>query len=249
LELHRENPAILKKGLTNNASPICISFRNQEERKMLRNQNGISVYTVLSIILFAALIFVLAIPNFYNLDKEQNEEDCINNMKEIWVATTDYLRDTNADFSGDLNILRTTRKAMDNRSYYLGSSSYCPETSRQKLEYKVYGKYVADAIGDEIKHNYGVIVYCPNLDNYPKHFLPKIFYENMEPTQLQNYMIDDLDYIDTETGNNGKRKIEMVEKYIEIWKTDPEAFNKRKTDSTSLRAILFPENFGLQGPN
>lgn len=31
---------------------------------MLRNQNGISVYTVLSIILFAALIFVLAIQIF-----------------------------------------------------------------------------------------------------------------------------------------------------------------------------------------
>lgn len=216
---------------------------------MLRNQNGISVYTVLSIILFAALIFVLAIPNFYNLDKEQNVEDCINNMKEIWVATTDYLRDTNADFSGDLNVLRTTRKAMDSRSYYLGSASYCPETSRQKHEYIVFGKYVADTIGDEVKHNYGVIVYCPNLHQYPQHFLPKIFYENMEPTQLQNYMIDDLDYINTETGTNGSRKKEMLEKYIEIWKTDPDAFTKRKTDSTALRAILFPENFGMANNN
>jgi len=216
---------------------------------MLRNQNGISVYTVLSIILFAALIFVLAIPNFYNLGKEQNVEDCINHMKEIWVATTDYLRDTNADFSGDLNILRTTRKAMDNRSYYLGSSSYCPETSRQKIEYVVFGKYVAETIGTEVKHNYGVIVYCPNLDQYPKHFLPKVFYENMEPTQLQNYMIDDLDYIDTETGSNGKRKKELVEQYIQIWKTDPDAFTKRKADSTSLRAILFPENFGMTNSN
>jgi hypothetical protein len=220
-------------------------FRNQEERKMLRNQNGLSVYTVLSIILFAALIFVLALPNFYNLDKEQNVEDCINNMKEIWVATTDYLRDTNSDFAGDLEVLRTTRKATDNSSYYLESTEYCPETSRQKIEYKVYGKYIADQIGDEIKHNYGVIVYCPNLDDYPKHFVPKMFYENMEPTQLQNYMIDDIDYIDDETGTNGKRKLEMLEKYIEIWQTDEDAFAKRKEDSTALRAMLFPEKFGL----
>jgi hypothetical protein len=223
MELHRQNIAGSKKGLTNYASPICISFRNQQERKMLRNQNGISVYTVLSIILFAALIFVL--------------------------ATTDYLRDTNADFDGDLEILRTTRKAMDNSSYYLGKASYCPETARQKHEYIVYGKYVADAIGDEVKHNFGVIVYCPNLHEYPKHFIPKIFYENMEPTQLQNYMIDDLDYIDSETGSNGNKKKEMLEKYIEIWKTDPDAFNKRKSDTTALRAMLFPENFGLEANN
>ena len=58
-------------------------------------------------------------------------------------------------------------------------------------------------------------------------------------------MIDDLDYIHTETGSNGNKKKEMVEKYIEIWKTDPDAFAKRKADTTALRAILFPEKFGL----
>jgi len=212
---------------------------------MLRNQNGISVYTVLSIILFVALIFVLAIPNFYNLDKEQNVEDCINNMKEIWVAGTDYLRDTNQNFEGSPDILRNTPKVDDPRNTYLSSASYCPESSRQKLEYKVFGIYIEDRIGDEVKHNYGMIVYCPNLQAYPKHFLPKIFYENMEPTQLMNYMIDDLDYIDRETGTNGARKIEKVEEYIEIWKTDADAFSKRKADNTSLRSILFPENFGM----
>jgi len=212
---------------------------------MLRNQNGISVYTVLSIILFAALIFVLAIPNFYNLDKEQNVEDCINNMKEIWVAGVDYLRDTNQDFEGNPEFLRNTPKVDDARNTYLGSAAYCPETSRQRHEYKVYGKYIADQIGDEIKHNYGVIVYCPNLQQYPKHFLPKVFYENMEPTQLMNYMIDDLDYIDKETGSNGLRKVEKIEEYIEIWKTDDSAFEKRREDNTSLRAMLFPEKFGM----
>ena len=212
---------------------------------MLRNQNGISVYTVLSIILFIALIFVLALPNFYNLDKEQNVEDCIKNMKEIWVAAIDYVRDTEKDFDGNLQTLRNTRKAMDSRSYYLGSASYCPETARQKNDYIVFGKYVADKIGDEVKHNYGVIVYCPNLDKFPKHFIPKMFYENMEPTQLQNYMIDDLDYIDKETGSNGARKKEMIEKYVEIWKTDATAFEKRKESSTALKAMLFPEKFGM----
>jgi len=212
---------------------------------MLRNQNGISVYAIISIILFAALIFVLALPNFYNLDKEQNIEDCTNNMKEIWVAASDYVRDTEADFAGDLELLRKTPKARDPKNTYLGSHNHCPETSRQKTEYIVFGKYVADKIGDEIKHNYGVIVYCPNLAQYPKHFIPKAFYENMDPTQLQNYMIDDMDYINEETGSNGARKLEMMTKYVEIWKNDPEAFNKRKGNTTALRAMLFPEKFGL----
>lgn len=213
---------------------------------MLRNQKGISVYTVISIILFIGLIVVLAIPNFYNLDKEQNIEDCTNNMKEIWVAATDYLKDTHADFEGDLEILRTTQKAHDPNSYYLGKRNYCPETARQKNNYIVYGKYVSEEIGDEIKHNYGVIVYCPNLGTFPKHFIPKIFYENMDPTQLQNYMIDDLDFIDEQTGSNGNRKLEMVEKYINIWKEDPQAFDKRKANTTALRAMLFPEQFGYR---
>ncbi len=215
---------------------------------MLRNQSGISVYTVLSIILFVALVFILAVPNFYNLDKEKNVEDCINNMKQIWVATTDYMRDTNTDFNGDLSLLTKTPKAQDPKNKYLQSMTYCPETSRQKSEYIVFGKYVAEQIGTEVKHNYGVIILCPNLSKYHKHLLPKTFYENMDPTQLQNYMIEDMDYIDKETGSNGIRKDEMLKKYIEIWKTDPNAFQKRKENSTALRAILFPDKFGFTEP-
>ena len=212
---------------------------------MLRNQNGISVYTVLSIILFIVLVFILALPNFFNLDKEKNLEDCINNMKQIWVATTDYMRDTNADFNGDLSLLIKTPKKDDPKNTYLSSNLYCPETSHQKKEYLVYGKYVAEQIGTEIKHNYGIIILCPNLAQYPKHIIEKGFYENMEPTQLQNYMSEDIDYINSETGLNGAKKVELINKYIEIWKTDPDAFAKRKANPTAIKAILFPEKFGI----
>jgi len=140
---------------------------------MLRNQNGISVYTVLSIILFIVLVFILALPNFFNLDKEKNLEDCINNMKQIWVATTDYMRDTNADFNGDLSLLIKTPKKDDPKNTYLSSNLYCPETSHQKKEYLVYGKYVAEQIGTEIKHNYGIIILCPNLAQYPSILLKR----------------------------------------------------------------------------
>ncbi|MCK9309095.1 MAG: hypothetical protein PHH43_01250 [Candidatus Cloacimonetes bacterium] len=216
---------------------------------MLRNQSGISVYTVLSIILFVALVFILAVPNFYNLDKEKNVEDCINNMKQIWVATTDYMKDTNTDFNGDLALLAKTPKKQDPKNKYLSAMKFCPETSRQKSEYLVYGKYVAEQIGTEVKHNYGVIVLCPNMAGFYKHNIPKAFYENMDPTQLQNYMIEDMDYIDKETGSNGARKEEMLKKYIEIWKTDADAFQKRKTNLTALRAMLFPDKFSAPEPS
>jgi hypothetical protein len=65
----------------------------------------------------------------------------------------------------------------------------------------------------------------------------------MDPTQLQNYMIDDLDYIDKQTGSDGRRKKEMIMNYIEIWKNDANAFNKRRADSIALKAILFPDLF------
>lgn len=211
---------------------------------MLHNQRGISVYTVLSIILFVALVFILAVPNFYNLDKEKNVEDCVNSMKQIWVATTDYMRDNNADFNGDLTLLTQTPKKTDPKNKYLPKVPYCPETSRQKTEYIVYGKYIAEQIGTEIKHNYGVIVLCPNMAKYPKHMIAKNFYENMDPTQLQNYMIEDMEFIDKETGSNGARKEELLKKYIEIWKTDPNAFAKRKDNTTALKAVLFPDKFG-----
>lgn len=210
---------------------------------MLRKQNGISVYTVLSVILFLALIFILAIPHFFNLDKEKNVDDCINNMKEIWVATTDYIRENKTDFGGDIQLLFNTRKKSDSSRRYLEDVSFCPETARQKTPYIVYGKYVQDMVGTEMRDNIGVIVVCPNLKSYFNHYLPKAFYENMEPTQLQNMMTEDLAYIDEQTSSNGSRKVDAVMQYIQIWKTNPQAYTLRKNDSTSLKAMLFPDQF------
>ncbi len=215
---------------------------------MLRKQNGISVYTVLSVILFVALIFVLAIPHFFNLDKEKNVDDCINNMKEIWVAATDYIRENKTDFGGDLQLLNNTKKKSDPSRKYLENLRYCPETARTKTPYIVFGKYVQDMVGTETRDNIGVIVMCPNLKTYYNHFLPKAFYENMEPTQLQNMMTEDLDFIDEQTGTNGERKVEAVEQYINIWKTNPQAYTLRKNDSTALKAMIFPDQFRTVEP-
>lgn len=208
---------------------------------MLLNQRGISVYTVLSIILFAALVFILALPYMYNLDKDKNVDDCTTYMKNIWVAVTDYMTDTKQDFNGDLNMLRNTRKP-GKKAYYLAETRFCPESQGQKQEYIVYGKYLEEMVGTELKANTGVLVFCPNLEAYPKHFVEKSFYENMSPGKLQNFMIDDVAYIDAQTKSSGKAKFKAVQDYIELWRSDPEAYAKRLADHNYLKRALFPDN-------
>ncbi|MDD2331692.1 MAG: hypothetical protein PHI68_03455 [Candidatus Cloacimonetes bacterium] len=214
---------------------------------MLRNQHGFSVYAVLSIVLFVALVIILALPSFFKLDPVKNTEDCINNMKVVWVAATDYVNDFGKDFDGDLNILIRTKKLNDSKKTYLQTLAKCPESG--KNDYLVYGKYLTekirfkdgDTVREELKKNVGVIVICPNLESYPDHIIPKAFYENMQPTQLQNYMTDDLSYIDEQTGKNGRRKLDALRSYIQIWKTDADAFNQRKSNRFYLLAKVFPE--------
>ncbi len=165
-------------------------------------------------------------------------------MKAIWVAATDYVRDTGKDFGGDLSVLRSTAKKEDPKQVYLDTKSYCPENQRDKKDYIVFGKYVQEALpSGEIKQNTGVIVICPELAGYPKHYLNKTFYENMSPTNLQNYMIEDMDQIDVQTKSSGEKKLEAVQKYINIWRTDPQAFEKRRADKEALLRVIFPNQY------
>ncbi len=217
---------------------------------MYLNERGFSVYTVLSIILFLALVFILALPHFFNLDKGQNEENCINNMKLIWVATTEYMKDHMASFDGDLKTLLNTPKkvapaaegerAIKSKGNYLDKAFKCPEGGADADKYIIFGKLVVENIEGTQKLNYGAIVICPNLAHHPKHFIPKSFYENMEPTELQNFFIDDLDVINTTTGADGNRKLELVKKYIEIWKSDPTALARMRENPLAVRNQVLP---------
>lgn len=216
---------------------------------MFLNEKGFSFYTVLSVVLLLALVFILALPNFFNLDKKQNEEDCINNMKLIWVAATDYMKDNMTSFNGDLNLLKTSYKKSNSakdkgqqvsKNHYLEKILECPENRGSKEQYVVFSKFLVEDIQGTQKLNYGTIVICPNLARKPKHFLPKSFYENMEPTELQNYFIDDLDAIDSATGFDGERKLAYVKKYIEIWKTDPTALTRIRENNAAIRDQVIP---------
>ena len=216
---------------------------------MSLNERGFSVYTIISVLLLLALIFVLALPNFFNLDKTKNEEDCINNMKLIWVAATDYMKDHSESFNGDLNLLRTTAKqtaaSVDGSgkkrvNNYLEKELKCPESRGSDNEYIVFSKFLLEDVQGTKKQNYGTIVICSNLVRYPKHFIPKSFYENMEPTELQNYFIDDMDAIDKEAGVDGQRKLDLIKKYIEIWKTDQTALTRIRENNLAVRNQILP---------
>jgi len=217
---------------------------------MSLNERGFSVYTIISIVLFLALIFILALPSFFNLDKTKNEEDCINNMKLIWVASTDYMKDNLTSFNGDLDLLRTSyKKTADvmssgdktkRRSHYLEKKLECPENRGSKQQYIVFSKFLMEDIQGTQKMNYGTIVVCPNLLRYPKHFLPKSFYENMESTELQNYFIDDLSFLDAASGFDGQHKLNLIKQYIEIWKNDPTALERVRADNAALRNQVIP---------
>jgi hypothetical protein len=190
---------------------------------MLKNQRGSILFWVISGILAIALILVLAISGSFNLDPQKNMDDCTTNMKNIWVATNDYVLETKQDFNGDLNILRTTRKPTS-KAYYLEDEKYCPESQGEKQEYIVFAKHVTELIDGETKHYSGILIFCPNLARFPKHLLDKTFYDNMSTSKLQNVMINDMSKIDLFTKSNGKLKNEYMMKYLDYWK------NTKNTD-------------------
>ena len=136
---------------------------------MLRNQRGNILFWVISAILFIAIALVLILPSKYNLDPQKNTDDCTTNMKNIWVATSDYLNDFQQDYYGDPQILLTTRKKDDPKNYYLSSHAYCPESQGGKENYIIFAKYSQEMLGSEMKNNSGILVFCPNLGKFPKH--------------------------------------------------------------------------------
>jgi len=216
---------------------------------MYLNEKGFSAYTIISVILLLALVFILALPNFFNLDKAQNEENCINNMKLIWVASTDYMKDNMQSFNGDLNLLTTGFKksqagidsvATASKNHYMDKIPVCPENRGSNAQYLVFSKFLVEDIQGTQKLNYGAIIVCPNLAYKPKHFLPKSFYENMEATELQNYFIDDLEAINAATGFDGQRKLDYIKKYIEIWKTDQTALTRVRENNAAIRNQVLP---------
>ena len=121
---------------------------------MKQNQHGIGIYKIFAIIFMLALVFILALPQFYDLNKKEKTEQCINNMKEVKAAAEQYMRDRNELFTGNTGDLIRTK-------YLKIANEECPEGS-------VGDKYFISVDPETRK----VTVICANQNDYPDHVLP-----------------------------------------------------------------------------
>ena len=169
---------------------------------MIRNERGFSIYKVITVLSFLVLVFVLALPQFFNLEKKEKTEQCVTNMENIYRAVQQYMFERNEEF----NVSRKQDTSDLKRTGYLPSVLECPEkgpgdnyiiTGGFVDSLEVYGelyvrsfneegqaKLLSDRewkdLPDEIKKQLVVIeVQCPNHIKFPKEFpdhaLPESF--------------------------------------------------------------------------
>lgn len=119
-------------------------------------QKGFTIFTVISIIAFLILAFVLLLPQFFNLEKKQETEQCIKNMKAIRKAVKEYMDISQESFTGDIEEL--------DRKIGVPVSLECPSNGVGD-NYYVEGNYETGAI----------TVKCPHVDEeeYKDHKLPE----------------------------------------------------------------------------
>jgi competence protein ComGC len=125
---------------------------------MLRNQKGISIYGIISIIAFLALIFILALPSMFNLNEKENENLCIKQQEQLYKAIKQYMIDRGADFNGDAVELK--------RTGYLNATFECPENG-------VGDKYQMSGVfnnGEPV-----ISISCPNTGEFPGHVIPEAY--------------------------------------------------------------------------
>jgi len=84
------------------------------------NRYGIGIYWVLTVIFFIGLVFILALPMFFDLDKKEKTEQCISNMNNVKSAVEQYMHDRNEIFTGTTaDLVRT--------NYLRSAFDECPE--------------------------------------------------------------------------------------------------------------------------
>jgi len=114
---------------------------------------GIGIYWVLTIIFFIVLVFILALPGFFDLDRKENAEQCIRNMDAIKSAVAQYMDDRNEIFTGNTTDLVRT-------NYLRTANEECPEGS-------VGDKYQI-TVDPETRE---ITVQCLNVAQFPDHTL------------------------------------------------------------------------------
>ncbi len=118
---------------------------------------GSIVYKIIAAVAFLVLIFILALPQFYNVNRKKNTEVCIRNMKIIYTAIKSYVEDQHKDFDGDQDDLI--------RTGYLKHTYTCPE-AKPGDKYIISGKYIPGGKSE-------ITVICPKAKEFPDHKLPE----------------------------------------------------------------------------
>jgi competence protein ComGC len=113
-----------------------------------------SIYKVISLLAFLILIYILALPQFFNIDRKQNTDECLKNMRILHAAIKQYMAERNEDFYGSQQDLR--------RTGYLKSSYVCPE-GKPDDRYLIKGDLATGVI----------TVRCPHEEEFPDHKLPE----------------------------------------------------------------------------
>ncbi len=121
---------------------------------MRLNENGLSIYKVLALIFMLGLIFILALPQFFDLHQKEKTELCLFNMKEVKLAAEQYMRERNEVFTGTVDDLIRTK-------YLRIAESECPEGT-------VGDKYLISVDPETLE----VTITCANVADYPDHVLP-----------------------------------------------------------------------------
>ncbi|MBC8385429.1 MAG: hypothetical protein H8E57_07920 [Candidatus Cloacimonetes bacterium] len=114
---------------------------------------SISLYKIISVVAFVVLIFILIIPQKFNINKKQKAEECIRNMKTIYEAIELYMQEREEDFNGTAQDLVRTN--------YLKKTFECPESGVGD-KYKMSGDYESGEI----------VVECPHYEEFHDHKLP-----------------------------------------------------------------------------
>jgi competence protein ComGC len=111
-------------------------------------------YKILSLVALAVLLFILILPQTYNVNRKQKAEECIKNMSTIYKAIRNYMVEREENFVG------TAQDLM--RMGYLKKTYECPENGVGD-KYFMEGIYATEEI----------TVLCPHEAKYPDHILPE----------------------------------------------------------------------------
>jgi competence protein ComGC len=114
----------------------------------------INIYKIVSLVALIVLLFILILPQKYNVNKKQKAEECIKNMSTIYKAINAYMVEREENFIG------TAQDLM--RMNYLKKTFECPENG-------VGDKYFME--GDFETGE--ITVTCPHAEKFPDHVLPE----------------------------------------------------------------------------